>query len=187
MNRIKVLVRSLSIGFVLTLFALIVSVQPVFADGPLVTGAIIAGLLTEVAPVAEAFTGSPGSTATYTIPITVSDLTGGSSGWKLSITSTTFATAVGGNTLPTTASTITGVTATCTVLGSCSLNTPTNTVSTLPAVPAGTTPPTPVVFFDTTTARGIFTVTPTIAVAIPSTANLGTYLSTVTLSIATGP
>lgn len=181
--------RILCTGFLLLVFFTTMGTFSVRADGPIVTGTIIAGLLTETSPAAEAFTGSPGSTADYTIPIAVSDLTGSASGWNLTITSTTFTTALGGHTLPTNASIIASVTAVCTVTGTCSQGTLTNTVGTLPGVPAGTTPPTPVKFFGTSagTGTGVYTVTPSITVSIPATTTLGAYLSTVTLAVASGP
>jgi hypothetical protein len=59
----------------------------------------------------------------------------------------------------------------------------------LPTVPANTIAPAAVKFFGTASGTGIgtYTVTPTISVAIPATANPGAYLSTVTLAIASGP
>lgn len=184
---VKKILSSFMCFFVVIAFMGSASFAPALADGPLVTGTILGGLLTEVAPAAEAFTGTPGSTSNYTIPIQVSDLTGTGNGWNLTITSTTFTN--GTDTFPTNASTITGVTGACTIPGTCSQNTLTNTVSPLPTVPAGTPAPTPVKFFGTAsgTGRGIYTVTPTILVTIPAAIVTGVYTSTVSLAIAAGP
>jgi hypothetical protein len=56
-------------------------------------------------------------------------------------------------------------------------------------VPAGGTAPTAVKFFNTTANNGMgkFTVTPTFGVTVPQNAFAGTYTSTVTLSVVTGP
>jgi hypothetical protein len=187
--KLKGIRNSLAINLLLLVFTAITGLQPALADGPLVTGTIDAGLLSETSPAAEAFVGTPGGTSTYTIPIAASDLTGSGSGWNLTITSTTFTS--GANTLPTTASTITGVTANCvgTVPLNCSNSTLTNTITSLPTVPAATIVPTAVKFFGTAagTGKGTYTVTPTISVAIPAATQLGAYLSTVTLAIASGP
>ncbi|MBV9712246.1 MAG: hypothetical protein JO011_15175, partial [Ktedonobacteraceae bacterium] len=133
------------------------------------------------------FSGTVGSTATYTLPISLTYQLTPAPGWSLSITSTTLTS--GSNTLPTTASNITAVTGVCTVNGTCSSNTLTNNISVPMALPAGATAPTAVKFFSTAsgTGTGAYTVTPTISVAIPATAKPGTYTSTMTLSAVSGP
>jgi hypothetical protein len=56
-------------------------------------------------------------------------------------------------------------------------------------VPAGTTPPTAVKFFNAAASSGMgkFTVTPTIGVSVPQSSTAGTYTSTLTISIVSGP
>ena len=61
------------------------------------------------------------------------------------------------------------------------------------SVPAGNTPPPPVKFFNAAvntgqnTGSGSFLITPTITVAIPANTFVGSYTSTVTITIASGP
>ncbi len=161
------------------------------ADSPAVNGTVNAGSLSETATGTYTFTGTPGTTATFTLPFSVSDTTGGAAGWNLTVTSTPFTS--GGNSLPTTASTITGTTGTCTAGGAagqyCMQAPLTNTVSSAVAVPAAATPPTAVKFFGiaAASASGVYTLTPTITVAIPAVTVLGTYASTMTLAIVSGP
>lgn len=127
------------------------------------------------------------STQTYTVPMAIQDTRGTGAGWNLTITSTTFSTGGGTpRTLSTTASSLTGVTSAC-ASGTCT--TPSNAQTYPIAVPAAGTAPTAVKFFNTTAnnGMGIFTVTPTIAVTVPQNAYAGTYSSTVTLSVVSGP
>ena len=134
------------------------------------------------------FSGTVGSTVSYTLPIALTYQLASAPGWSILITSTTLTS--GANTIPTTASTITAVTGTCTVNGTCSGNTLTNTISSFPlTLPAGTTAPTAVKFFATAagTGTGAYTVTPTISVKIPISTKLGTYSSVITLAAAVGP
>jgi hypothetical protein len=126
-------------------------------------------------------------TATYTLPLVVTDPTGSGSGWNLTITSTTFAD-TGGHTFPSAASTITGATSGCATGSTCTL--PTNNVanSNLP-LPAGATAPSAVKFFNATasTGRGTINVNTTVQVAVPANVRAGSYTSTVTISAVSGP
>ena len=126
-------------------------------------------------------------TPTYTVGLTVTN-TGGTNGngWNLTITSTTFKTA-GGKTLATNASTITGV-----AVGTCSgfgCNQPTNSISYPLGVPAGASAPAAVKFFNAAagTGKGTVVVTPTVQVAVPGNSFAGTYTSTLTVSVVSGP
>jgi hypothetical protein len=124
----------------------------------------------------------------YTLPMTVSDDTGSGNGWNVTVTSTTFST--GGaspNLLSTTASTATAVGAVC--AGGATCTAPANSITYPLGVPAGSTPPTAVELFNAAanTGMGSFTVTPTIQVAIPSNTYAGTYTSTVTVAVVSGP
>lgn len=126
-------------------------------------------------------------TPTYALPMTVSDTTGTGAGWNLTITSTPFST--GGATprsLSDGASSVTAVTSTC---AQAPCTDPVNTISPPVPVPAGTTPPAAVKFFDAQTNSGMgqFTVTATITVTIPANTYAGTYTSTLTLNIVSGP
>ena len=144
-------------------------------------------LSTSATPTFSANLDSGDSTPTYTVPLTIQDTRGTGAGWNATITSTQFTT--GGatpNTLATNASSLTGVTSVC-ASGTCT--NPTNSVSYPVAVPAGTTPPTAVKFFNAAvnTGMGKFTNTPTIGVFVPGSSFAGTYTSTLTISIVSGP
>ena len=128
-------------------------------------------------------------TATYTLPVSVIDARGLSTGggWNLTVTSTQFYDG-SGLTFPRTASTITGVTSGCGTNSTCTL--PTNSVgNTNLALPAGSTPPAAVKFINAATATGLGTanVNATVSVAVPANVFAGTYSSTVTVSIVAGP
>ena len=125
-------------------------------------------------------------TTSYTLPLVVTDATGSGNGWNLTITSTTFVS--GSNTFPTTASTITGVTSGCASGSTCLL--PTNSVSDSNlAVPAGTTAPSAVKFYNATssTGRGTIDVNATVQVAVPANVLAGSYASTLTVASVSGP
>ena len=115
------------------------------------------------------------------------DTRGTGAGWNLTMTSTTFSTGGGSpKTLATNASSLTGVTSSC-ASGTCT--NPSNAQTYPIAVPAAASAPTAVKFFNTTANNGMgqFTVTPTFSVAVPQNTFAGTYSSTVTLSVVTGP
>jgi WxL domain surface cell wall-binding len=124
-------------------------------------------------------------TTSYTLPLSVVDARGLSTGggWNLTITSTQFTT--GSQTLPATASTITSVANSCVT----TCTNPTNSVGLPVTVPAGATPPAAVKYFNAaaTTGRGRFTNTPTVSVSLPASTLAGTYASTLTLSAVSGP
>lgn len=119
--------------------------------------------------------------------IDVKDTRSVNDGWKLQITSTQFST--GGaspKTLSTTAASITGVSATCDV-SPCT--DPVNGTTYPVPVPAGATAPASVAFFNAASLTGIgdFTITPTFQVRVPANAYAGSYNSTLTITIASGP
>lgn len=141
---------------------------------------------TTAAPSFAANLNSGDQTPTYTTPLTVSDTrTTGSVGWNLTITSTQFST--GTRTLATNASTVTGVSSACANGGVC-IN-PTNSLTYPINVPSGSSPPTANKFYSAASATGVgaFTVTPTIAVSVPQNSYAGSYASTLTIAIASGP
>jgi hypothetical protein len=169
---------------------------------PLVsTGALIAQIValrdasqatlsvaTTAAPTFSANLNSGDQVKTFTVPLTLADTrTGGSAGlgWNTTITSTQFTT--GTKTLPATASTITAVTSACANGGLCT--NPTNAITYPVAVPAGAGPPTAVKFYSAAaaTGKGVFTLTPTVSVAVPQNSFTGTYTSTLTISVVSGP
>src|SRR3954452_20268664 len=153
--------------------------------------ALAAGTLsfsTSAAPTASVTLNGVDQTTTYTIPTTVSDSRGGvSAGWNLTITSTSFST--GSGTLPDTASTITSTPAVACQSGCGGAIDPVNTVLYPVAVPAGSTQPSATTFFNAlaNTGQGNFNVTPTVQVAVPASTFAGTYTSTITLAVVSGP
>lgn len=122
----------------------------------------------------------------YTIPLSITDARGNGTGWNATITSTSF-TDGASHTLPTSASSISAVAVACVAGGSCT--SPTNNATYALAVPAGTTAPAAVKLFNaaTSTGMGRFTITPTVNVGILGNVYAGTYNSTVTVAIASGP
>jgi hypothetical protein len=148
-----------------------------------VTGSTLSAA-TSATPSFSANLDSGDSTQTYTVPLTIQDTRGTGAGWNLTVTSTTFTT--GTQSLSTTASSLTGVTSACST-GTCT--NPSNAQTYPITVPAAVSAPTAVKFFNTTTNNGMgkFTITPTVGVTIPQNAFAGTYTSTVTLSIVSGP
>src|SRR5947207_1791982 len=107
-----------------------------------VTGSVNAGTLsisTSAAPSFSVTLDGTDKTGSYTIPTTVTDATGSSAGWNLTITSTQFTTGGGSpHTLSTAASSLTGVTNSC--VGGSTCTNPTNSVGYPVSVPAGSTP-----------------------------------------------
>lgn len=156
-----------------------------------VTGTVNAGNLsiaTTAAPTFSATLDGTDQTKAYTVPTTVTDARGNNAGWNLTVTSTQFTT--GGatpSTLATNASTVTGVTNACAAGATCTLSN--NSVTYPVGVPAGSTPPTAVKYFNaaTSTGKGKFDNTPAVNVALPASVDAGTYSSTLTLSAVSGP
>jgi hypothetical protein len=144
---------------------------------------------TTATPTFSASLPSGDQTPTYTLPLSVQDTRSGSAvGWNLTITSTQLTT--GGatpRTLATTASRATAVASAC--IGGASCVSPTNALTYPVTVPAGTTPPAAVKLDDAAagTGIGIFTITPTIAVSVPANSHAGTYNSTLTIALVSGP
>jgi hypothetical protein len=144
-------------------------------------------LSTAASPSFSANLDSGDSTPTYTIPMTIQDTRGTGSGWNLTVTSTTFTTGGGSpNLLSTSASSLTGVTSSC-LTGTCT--NPVNGQAYPVTVPAAGTAPAAVKFFTTTVNNGMgkFTITPTIGVTVPQNSFAGSYTSTVTVAVVTGP
>jgi hypothetical protein len=117
--------------------------------------------------------------------LTIIDATGSASGWNMTVTSTTFTN--GSHTMPTTATTITALASSC---GADSTCTPaTNTVFYPITIPAATSPPTAVKFFNAAANTGLGTITcaPTFTIALPANVYAGSYTSTFTLTLISGP
>ncbi len=124
--------------------------------------------------------------ASGSLVLTPSDMTGTGAGWNITLTSTTFTT--GTHTLPTTATTVTGASAAA-ASGNCVL--PSNSVSyTTPiAVPAGSTAPAAVTIYNSaaSTGEGPASVTIDFTTAIPANSYAQPYNSTWTFTIVSGP
>ncbi|TML04450.1 MAG: hypothetical protein E6G36_06155 [Actinobacteria bacterium] len=154
------------------------------------TATVSAGSLSlssSAAPSVSATLNGTDQTPTYTMGLSANDETGSGTGWNLTVTSTSFSTGGGSpHTLPTNTSAITAITASC-AQGTCT--NPTNSVSYPLGVPAGGSAPTAVKFFNAAADSGMgdFTVTPTVRVTILANAYAGTYTSTVTLAVVSGP
>jgi hypothetical protein len=124
--------------------------------------------------------------ASYTVPLSVSASLSPPPGWNLTITSTQFSS--GTATLASSASQVSGVSVSCeTSVSNCTA--PANGISYPVSVPAGATAPAAVKFFDAAagTGAGTFTLTPTVQVFVPQNSYAGTYTSTLTISITSGP
>jgi hypothetical protein len=141
-------------------------------------------LTTAAAPSFSANLDLGDSTPTYTAALSLQDTRGTGVGWNETVTSTQYTT--GTQTLATNASSLTGVTSSC-ASGTCT--NPTNSITYPVAVPAAPTAPTAVKFFNAAanTGMGKFTTTPTIGVFVPQSSFAGTYTSTLTLAVVTGP
>jgi hypothetical protein len=134
-----------------------------------------------------ALTGTDQSTAPASVGLAVSDMTGTGAGWNLTATSTTL-TDTAGHTLPATATQLVSATAgsqpgTCTPAQ--------NTVSyAAPLVlPAGAPPPPPIKVFAAAPGTGLGpgSVTFGVRLVVPASAYAGTYSSTWSLTVASGP
>lgn len=161
-----------------------------FAASATVTGTVSGstlGVSTSATPSFSANLDSGDSTQTFSVPLTLQDTRGTGAGWNLTVTSTQYTTGGGTpSTLATTASSITGVTSVC-ASGTCT--NPTNSIAFPVGVPAASTPPTAAKFYDASanTGMGKFTVTPTIGVFVPQNSVAGTYNSTLSIAVVTGP
>jgi hypothetical protein len=160
-------------------------------------GAIaISGTVTGGAALSASSTGSPSfsltlngvdQTASYTLPAQAIDPRGTGAGWNLTVTSTQFNDG-SGHTFPTGASSITAASNACGASSTCT--TATNSVSyTNLTLPSGPTAPAAVKFFNAAanTGMGKIDVSATVSVAVPANVFAGTYTSTVTVSIVSGP
>jgi hypothetical protein len=146
------------------------------------------GSLSLVSPATAAFPGitlnGSSQSVTTNLAFTATDATGSAGGWSLTGTSTTFTTGV--HTLPTTATTVTAASAAATA-GTCRL--PGNTIGYPVTLPAAATPPAPVKLFDASagTGLGAAALTLTFGLTVPAGAFRGSYSSTWTFSLASGP
>lgn len=128
----------------------------------------------------------------YLLPIMVIDARGSGNGWKLLITSTTFKMTSADkdnkkDKLPTNASSIVGVSVSCSPQSTCT--SPINKVTYPLLMPAGNPPPPPVKFFNAAANSGLgkFGLSMMVNVTIPPSTEPGTYTTTITIAITNGP
>jgi hypothetical protein len=161
-----------------------------FAASATATGTVSGSTFSVSTASAPAFTANldaGDSTPTYTAALTSQDTRGTGAGWNETITSTQFTTGVPNNyTLATNASSLTGVSVT---NGTGTNTAPTNSVTYPLAVPAAAVAPAAVKFINAAanTGMGRFTLTPTVGVFVPQNTFAGTYTSTLTIAIISGP
>jgi hypothetical protein len=169
------------------------NVGSAFADsGTNATATVAAGTLSESGPgsvnASAIQLNGTDQTSNYNLILDVNDPTGSGNGWKLTITSTTFTTGSGQNVhnLSNTASTVASVSSVC-QQGTCT--NPTNSVSSGFTLPAGSPAPAAAPLFDAAanTGMGEFDVTAGVNIAIPANTYAGTYASTVSVAIVSGP
>ena len=128
-------------------------------------------------------------TATATQAFTVGDATGSGTGWNITATSTTFSTTSPVHSLSTSASTVgSSPTVACAAGATCTTAT-TSSLSYPYTLPAASTAPTATKMFNAAanTGMGNQTVTATFSLAIPASTYAGTYNSTWTYSLVSGP
>jgi hypothetical protein len=149
------------------------------------------GNLAISSPASAAFPGvsldGENQAATTSMELIPDDETGSGDGWNIDLTSTTLTNA-GEETLPTTASNVTGVASlVADPSGSCSL--PTNGETYPITVPAGATAPAAVDIYNAAagTGEGANDVTLDFSITVPGYAYDGSYSSTWTYTIASGP
>ena len=195
------LLKNRSMRFYLVFFLILTmaiggSAIAAFADsGTGATVAVSGGNLSESGPSSVSATpltlNGDDQTTTYALGLTVTDARGNAAGWNLTITSTTFTgTASSSNQLSNTASNINATPTVACISGGGHCTNPDDSAITYPVgVPAGTTAPTAVKFFDAkaNTGLGKFTITPTVTVSIPANTIADTYTSTVSVAVVSGP
>ncbi len=125
-------------------------------------------------------------TSSQTQTLDISDARGSGAGWNVTATSTAFNN--GTVSLPNGSTTITTAPAVACDAG-ISCVTPTNSISYPYTLPAAAVAPAATKMYNaaTSTGTGAMTVTPTWRLLVPATAAVGTYTSTWTLSLVSGP
>jgi WxL domain surface cell wall-binding len=171
--------------------ALVPAAQAATTANVAVTGTVTGGAALSVAangtPSFALTLNGTDQVATYTLPVEAIDPRGSGAGWNMTVTSTQFKDA-SGHTFPTTASSIIAAASVCGPSSTCT--TPTNSISyTAFALPAAAIAPAAVKFFNSAlnTGLGKVDVNATVSVAVPANVFAGTYNSTVTVAIVSGP
>ena len=173
--------------------AVVAALLPVAALGATGTATIAAGSLGFVStPPNVTFSATLNGldqTVSTTQALDVGDATGSGTGWNITATSTTFSTGGGSpHLLSTTATSLTGApTGVCDASATCTLAT--NSVTYPYVLPAAGTAPTATKMYNAAanTGLGNQTVTPTWRLSVPANTFAGTYTSTWTISLVSGP
>lgn len=179
------IVASVAILLALTLG----SMGTAFADSPAPSTSVSGGSLTETAGTVTitnpTLTGS-NQLITMSIPLELTDLTGTGAGWHVTITSTSFAN--GSHTLDAPLCTGVALNSTTPHDGNGTYTDPALT-SLSGAIPAGASAPTAASLTSAaaTSGMGKFNLDATFTISLPSNAYSGTYSSTITLAVVTGP
>ena len=182
--------RRLAVGLAATVVAALLPVAALAATG---TATIAAGSLGFVStPPNVSFSATLNGldqTVTTTQALDVGDATGSGTGWNITATSTTFTTGGGSPHLLSTSATSLSSTPTdaCDASATCTLAT--NSVTYPYVLPAASTAPTATKMYSAAanTGLGNQTVTPTWRLSVPASTYAGTYTSTWTISLVSGP
>jgi hypothetical protein len=119
--------------------------------------------------------------STFTLPITVSDLTGSGAGWHLLIGAATFND--GTDSLATNAMTVTAGAASCVTPGAGCTELTTGNAAPFTTVAA----PASIFSAAVQTGMGVYSITPSFSVAIPGSTHAGVYTSVITVVTTTAP
>jgi hypothetical protein len=170
----------------------LLALSPISASASSATASISAGSLAFVStpanPSITATLNGVDQNPTVGLGIDVGDATGSGAGWNLTATSTTFSTTSPVHTLQTSATSVkTAPADVCDSNASCTAAT--NSVAYPYVLPAGSTAPTATKLFNAAanTGMGNQTVTPTFTLAVPANSYAGSYTSTWTFSLVSGP
>ena len=156
-----------------------------FADSGGATASVHAGTLTETGTFGESVSATldgTNQTIPYTLPVQVKDATGSGGGWNLTISGTALSDGVAGQ--PTLTQQVSAATSSCVSGNSCT-NATSATPPTYPVVISSTAQK----FFsaDANSGRGILNVSSTVQVVIPGDAYAGSYSTTLSLAVVSGP
>jgi WxL domain surface cell wall-binding len=175
------------LGFILILaMALGGSAIAAFADSGGATANVGAGQLTESGTFGESVSTTldgTDQTLPYTLPVQVKDATGSGAGWKLQISATDLSDGVSGN--PALTQQVSAASASCVSGNHCTAATSTSVPPTYPVVISSS----PQKFFsaDANSGMGILSVSTTVQVLVLGNTYAGTYSTTLTLGVASGP
>ena len=157
-----------------------------FADSGGATASVHAGQLTESGTFGESVTTTldgTDQTLPYTLPVQLKDATGSGSGWDLQISGTSLSDGVNGH--PALTQQVSGATSSCVNGNHCTPATSNSSPPTYPVVV--TSSPQKIFSADANSGMGILSVTGTVQVLVPGNAYAGTYTTTLTLAVVSGP